>query len=299
MSKLLEVLNLSKSYGKKSVLEDISFYLNKNEVIGIIGKNGAGKTTILKCILNLINNYSGVISIEGTEVKKNFEMSIKSIGAIIEEPSLYGELNGYENLYYLSKLRNCNDLENIENIIKIVNLENAKNQKFDSYSLGMKQRLGIAQALLNNPKILILDEPTNGLDPQGIIDLRNLIKKLKGLGISIIVSSHLLGEIDQVCDRVILIDKGVVVSEKVLICSEEIEPYIVSFNDIERLENIIKSEALGEVIRIYSGYLLCEFKNSNMVFVNERLQKEFNGGVIINKITMNTETFFMGGVYND
>lgn len=209
MEKILEVKNLTKIIGKRKILDDISFTINEGSIIGLVGKNGAGKSTLLKTIVGLYHIDKGEIIINNFDLKKNYDKAIENIGCLIEEPSMYDYLTGEENLnIFRLMLKNVSE-ERVKEIVKLVSLEGSIYKKLKTYSLGMKQRLGLANALLNNPKILILDEPTNGLDALGIIDLRNFLKSLKNT--TIIISSHNLSEIENICNEVIFIDKGKII----------------------------------------------------------------------------------------
>lgn len=174
--KILEVKKINKKIGKKQILNDISFDIYEGEILGFIGPNGAGKTTAIKLILGLQSINSGEIYINGNSVQKSFTKAIAKVGAIVENPDIYMYLTGYENLKMNARLYNNIKPQRIDEIVKIVGLENRIKDKVSKYSLGMRQRLGVAIALLHKPNLLVLDEPNNGLDPEGIIDLRNLLK---------------------------------------------------------------------------------------------------------------------------
>ena len=200
MKNILEIKNVSKKIGKKQILKDITLEVKQGEIFGFVGPNGAGKTTLIKTMLGLYKQDSGSITINGFNIKTEFEKAMENIGAIIENPEMYDYLSGKDNLKIYKMIGNVSD-EALEEIIKTVKLENRINNKVKTYSLGMRQRLGLAQALISNPKLLILDEPTNGLDPIGIKELRELLKKIsKEKNISVFVSSHILSEIELMCD---------------------------------------------------------------------------------------------------
>ena len=183
MKKLLECQNLYKSFGKKQILKDVSFEIDEGDILAFIGPNGSGKTTTIKLILGLQSIDKGKVTINGFDVKKNFVKSIEKVGAIVESPDTYMYLTGWQNLKLTANLYKDVSDEKIKEIVKLVDLEGRINDKVSKYSLGMRQRLGIARALINEPNVLILDEPTNGLDPEGIKDLRNLLKKLAKEGL--------------------------------------------------------------------------------------------------------------------
>lgn len=209
VNKILSVNSLTKKYKKRVAVNNITFDVYEGEIFGLLGPNGAGKTTIIKMITGLAKITSGDVTICGYSIKNKFEKAIKNIGAIIETPTLYPFMSGKQNLTYYAKLHKGITKERIEEVIELVGLKDRIDDKVKKYSLGMRQRLGIAQALLHNPKILILDEPTNGLDPNGILEMRYFLKKLaKQNKISILVSSHILSEMEQLCNTVAIIENG-------------------------------------------------------------------------------------------
>ena len=214
--KILVCENLKKQVKRKVIIENISFSVDKGEIVGLIGPNGAGKTTIIKSILGLINLTEGKVTINGYDIKKNFVKAIEKVGAIVENPDAYMYLSGYDNLKITANNYKGITKSRIDEVTKIVGLENRIKDKVSTYSLGMRQRLGIAEAIINNPELLILDEPTNGLDVEGIIEIRNLIKKLSHQGIAIIISSHNLTEIDNLCNRIIAIKNGKMIVDETI-----------------------------------------------------------------------------------
>ena len=214
--KILVCENLKKQVKRKVIIENISFSVDKGEVVGLIGPNGAGKTTIIKSILGLINLTEGKVTINGYDIKKDFVKAIEKVGAIVENPDAYMYLSGYDNLKITANNYKGITKSRIDEVAKIVGLENRIKDKVSTYSLGMRQRLGIAEAIINNPELLILDEPTNGLDVEGIIEIRNLIKDLSHQGIAIIISSHNLTEIDNLCNRIIAIKNGKMIVDETI-----------------------------------------------------------------------------------
>lgn len=212
MGTVLEVKKLNKSFGKKQVLHNVSFTVNEGEILGFIGPNGAGKTTTIKLILGLQSIDSGEVYINGFDVKTEFEKAISSVGAIVESPDLYMYLTGRQNLKLISKYYKNITKEDINKIIKLVGLNKRIDDKVSKYSLGMRQRLGIAASLLHKPKVLILDEPTNGLDPEGIKEMRELLVKLSQEGIAVLISSHNLSELDNFVTNTCIIQNGKVLS---------------------------------------------------------------------------------------
>ena len=210
---VLKCVKLEKKVKDKILVQDISFSVNQGEVVGLVGPNGAGKTTIIKLILGLVKITKGNVYINGLDIEKNFVKAIEKVGAIVENPDLYMYLSGYDNLKITANNYKNISKERINEVIKIVGLENRIKDKVSTYSLGMRQRLGIAEAIINNPQLLILDEPTNGLDVEGIIEIRNLIKDLSKKGIAILVSSHNLFEIGNICSRIIAVKNGKIVED--------------------------------------------------------------------------------------
>ena len=209
----LKCIKLEKKVKDKILVQDISFSVNQGEVVGLVGPNGAGKTTIIKLILGLVKITKGNVYINGLDIEKNFVKAIEKVGAIVENPDLYMYLSGYDNLKITANNYKNISKERINEVIKIVGLEKRIKDKVSTYSLGMRQRLGIAEAIINNPQLLILDEPTNGLDVEGIIEIRNLIKELSKKGIAILVSSHNLSEIGNICSRIIAVKNGKIVED--------------------------------------------------------------------------------------
>lgn len=206
---LITVENLYKRLGKREIIKDISFSVREGEVFGFLGKNGAGKSTTIRIMAGLISADRGNIKIMGHDVKTDLVKGLEHVGIVFENPDFYLSLTGRENLICFSRMYGKVPEDRLEEIIKLIGLKERINDRVKKYSLGMKQRLGLGQALLCNPKVLILDEPTNGLDPMGIIDFRNIIRKVsKENGTSVFMSSHMLSEIQQVCDRVAIIDNG-------------------------------------------------------------------------------------------
>lgn len=211
--KVLDVKNLSKTFDKRCVLDDVSLEIYEGDIIGLIGPNGAGKTTLIKTILNLYKYDKGSVEICGYNTKTHLEEALSKVGCIIEKPDMYDNITGRANLKVIELINNIDDKEYINEMIRFVDLEDRIDEKVKKYSLGMKQRLAICGALIKMPKLLILDEPTNGLDPRGIKELRNMLKEISTKrNMSILISSHILSEVENICDRVIIIDNGKLVS---------------------------------------------------------------------------------------
>ena len=206
METILTLKNLDKKFGRVHAVNKLSFDIQKGNVYGILGPNGSGKSTTLGIILNVVNKTSGEFS--WFDGNLSTHQALKKVGAIIERPNFYPYMTAIQNLSLICKIKDIST-ENINEKLKIVNLFERRNSKFKTYSLGMKQRLAIASALLNNPEILILDEPTNGLDPQGIHEIREIIQKIAKDGTTILLASHLLDEVEKVCSHVVVIREGV------------------------------------------------------------------------------------------
>ena len=210
VNNVLEIHNLTKKFGERIAVNNVSFAIQEGEIFGFLGANGAGKSTTIKMITGLTTITGGDVYIMNNSVKYKFEEAMEYVGTIVEIPEFYNYLTGYQNLKYFAKLSNITDKSQIDKVVSIVGLSNRINEKVGKYSLGMKQRLGVAQALLNNPKLLILDEPTNGLDANGIREFRMLLKDLAHKQkIAILISSHILGEMQNLCDTIGIIDNGI------------------------------------------------------------------------------------------
>lgn len=213
----LEIKNLSKSFGKTRIIKDVSLHVSEGEIVAFVGPNGAGKTTTLKMITNLIWPDSGSITIAGYDLFKQREMALANMAGIIENPGLYTNLTGLENLLFIQKLRGVSKAR-LQEVIELIGLNDKEklHRKVRRYSLGMKQRLALGMCLLTKPKFLILDEPTNGLDPTGVIELRQLIEKMvKEENVSVLFSSHMLGEVEKLANRIVYIKDGCIITERI------------------------------------------------------------------------------------
>lgn len=207
---ILSVQNLNKYYKKFHAVKDVSFDVHKGEIVGFIGPNGSGKSTTMKCINSLLIPSSGTITVCGKNIVTEREEALRHQASLIESPGLYTDLKGIDNLKLFAHLRNVSN-ERIKEIEEIINIGPFINKKVAEYSLGMKQRLALGIVLLSEPKFIILDEPTNGLDPTGVMDLRNILLDLAASGVSILFSSHQLGEIERIADRIISIKNGEII----------------------------------------------------------------------------------------
>lgn len=243
--KILQCSNLNKSFGQRYILKDVSFEIEESDILAFIGPNGSGKTTTIKCILGLNTIDSGDVFINGYSIEKDFVNAIDKVGAIVENPDLYMHLSGYENLKIFKNMyKNVTD-DDIKRVISLVGLDNRIKDKVSKYSLGMRQRLGIAQALLHKPNLLILDEPTNGLDPEGIKDLRNLLKKIaKEDKTGIFISSHNLAELESFCNKVCIIKNGIIIKTSSIskLKKDLNNTYLFEIENTSSIKDIIKEE---------------------------------------------------------
>lgn len=272
---VLKCNKICKNFGKKRILTDVSFEVDSGDILGFIGPNGAGKTTTIKLILGLNKIDSGNILINDLDIEKDFEKAIMNVGAIVENPDLYMYLSGYDNLKLIKNMyKNISD-DDVNNVIKQVKLEERIKDKVSKYSLGMRQRLGIAQALLHNPTLLILDEPTNGLDPEGIKELRDLLKKLaKEKNMAILISSHNLSELESFCNKICIIQNG----------------KIVEVNNVDKIKQkkkdnknsyIFKVNSTKNVNHILSHLSIIDNKHFNILLEEDEVPN------IINKLVEN------------
>ncbi len=253
MEKVLEVKNLSKSLSGRLIINDVSFDVFSGEVFGFLGPNGAGKSTTIKMILGLLTEDCGTITINGFDHRKEYEKSMKKVGGIVENPEMYENLSGRTNIEMYARLHEGVTPERINEVIELVGMTLWAKEKVKKYSLGMKQRMGIAQALVHRPNLLILDEPTNGLDAQGIMELRNMLKRLAHEeGVAILVSSHQLFEMEQMCDRICIISRGKIAAINTI---EELralggeDNYLLSTADVNRAVEILNSAGKGNIIK--------------------------------------------------
>ncbi|MCU6711384.1 ABC transporter ATP-binding protein [Paenibacillus sp. J5C_2022] len=214
---VLELREVTKSIGSRKLVDQLSFEVQAGEVFGFLGPNGAGKTTTIRMIVGLIAISKGEITISGFSLRKQFELAMTHVGAIVENPEMYKFMSGYDNLVHFARRHNGVTKQRIDEVVQLLGLQNRIHEKVKRYSLGMRQRLGVAQAILHRPSLLILDEPTNGLDPAGIRELRDYLRMLaKEEGLAVIVSSHLLSEMELMCDRIAIIQSGKLVDVRSL-----------------------------------------------------------------------------------
>ncbi|HJD06128.1 MAG TPA: ABC transporter ATP-binding protein [Candidatus Onthoplasma faecipullorum] len=242
MLPVLKVEGLTKTYGKKNVVDDVTFSVFAGQIFGFVGPNGAGKSTTIRMITGLTPITKGSVRIAGYSVQHAFKNAISRVGAVVEMPQLYSYMSGLKNLKLFAGFYGKKAVARIPNIVKLVGLENRIKDKVSTYSLGMKQRLGIAQALLNKPELLILDEPTNGLDPNGIVEMRNILRVLaEHEKMAIIISSHNLAELEQICDVIGVINDGKLIEYKTM---EEISQMVEDRQRVQLLCNYPNYAAL-------------------------------------------------------
>jgi len=240
---ILSIKNLSKSFGKRKAVNNLSFDIKEGEIFGFLGPNGAGKSTAIRAMLSLIKPDSGDIEIFANLVRKNKNSALQGVGALVERPDFYEYLSAHRNLSLLATMDKVSQ-KRIDEVLEIVGLSNRRQDKVKAFSQGMKQRLGIAQALLSNPKLLILDEPTNGLDPRGMKEVRDLIQKLSKEGITILLSSHILHEVEQVCTTMAIINLGKLI---------KIGRVHDLLNESDTVITEIKAEPLGKARKVLEG----------------------------------------------
>jgi ABC-2 type transport system ATP-binding protein len=278
MDHVLELTNVSKKLGGKDIVKDVNLSVLSSEIFGFLGPNGAGKTTTIRMIVGLIKPSSGQISVCGFSLKDDFKKAMTNVGCIIESPDMYKFLTGMENLQQFAAMDKRITKERIDEVVEMVGLTHRINDKVSTYSLGMRQRLGIAQAIMGRPKLLILDEPTNGLDPAGIAEFRHLIRRLAyDEGMAVFISSHILSELQLVCDTVAIVSKGrVVKSVKV---NEIVEDMIVEWHLDKPLRAVdILAERWGisgEQTRkntVRAGIGTVHVEEINQMFFNEGLK---------------------------
>ena len=259
METILTIENLHKRYGRIQALKNVSFEIKKGRVYGILGPNGSGKSTTLGIVLNVVNHTSGNYRWFNGQLQTH--EALKKVGAIIERPNFYPYMTAEENLKLVCKIKSIN-YSKIEEKLGLVGLTERKNSKFSTFSLGMKQRLAIASALLNDPEILILDEPTNGLDPQGIHQIRDIIKQIASQGTTILLASHLLDEVEKVCSDVIVLRKGeILYSGSVDGMSSNEGFFEVQSNDNEALKNALGEHLAVDKIAEEDGKILVYLKS--------------------------------------
>jgi len=287
---ILEVKSINKKFGNKHVLKNVSFEVNPGEVVGFLGPNGAGKTTAIKMILGLLSIDSGDVHINGFDVKTDCEKALEKVGGIIESPEMYIYLTGMTNLKLFSRMYNGITQEQIDKAVRVVKLENRINDKVKKYSLGMRQRLGVAQAILHNPNLLILDEPTNGLDPVGIKELRDNLREYAKNGVGVLVSSHLLAEMELMCDRVVIIENGKVTTTMSMdaigeVSSEQLLHYYFETDKYEAAAELLKNKEI--VFELKDNYISL---NANKQTASELAEMFIQNGIALYSMLYDQKT---------
>ena len=265
MKKAIKVRNISKTIGRKKILNNISFDIYENEIVGLVGKNGAGKSTLLKIMTGLYSYDEGEIYYYNYNLKTDYEKAMSIVGTLIENPDMYGNLSGKKNLELFKSMFKGIDEGTIEEIVRIVEMEKYLGKKFKTYSLGMKERLGIASSLINKPKILILDEPTNGLDREGVKNIMKMLKDLKDT--TIIISSHMLSDIEELCNKIIFINDGKIDSIKIK-QNDNKKNIIFEVDDFSKARLIIKDYCVNENLEVYETDDTVSLINKELVLNN-------------------------------
>lgn len=284
MNSILKVSNLSKTIDNKVIIKNLSFTIQPGEIFGFLGPNGSGKTTTIRMLVGLSDMTSGDVLVDGKSIASNYKEAISHVGAIVENPNLYGNLSGWKNLVHFSRMHKGVTKEKIQELLKLVELYHVKDKKVHTYSLGMRQRLGIAQALLHDPKLLILDEPTNGLDPKGIHEMREYLRTLaKEENLAIMISSHLLQEMELICDRFAIINNGEIISTQHMNQIDKNESnFFLEIDDVTKAHTLIQSEYDHSVKMVDKGLNiqisreevadLCHFLYCNQIKVYQIIQ---------------------------
>lgn len=292
---VLQMENIHKKIGRKEIIKDVSFSVKEGEIFGFLGPNGAGKTTTIRMMVGLIAPTKGRIKIMGYDIQKERIKALKNVGCIVENPDMYNDLTGMQNLKYYADLYGDITKERINEVAELVGLKDRINDKVKKYSLGMKQRLGLGQAILSNPKLLILDEPTNGLDPIGMHEFREIVKDIaKKNNSAVFISSHILSEIEQMCDHFAIINKGSIktiqaVSEE----SSNIERLKISTNEIKKIQDVFSKLNFLRNINVEQNSIVVEISPKNFSEIIKEIGKNDVNIDDICKVESNLENKFM------
>lgn len=271
---ILELRNLTKSYDNKMVVDHVNLKVNKGDIFGFLGPNGAGKTTTIRMILNLIKKDQGTVLIDGIDTADDFKQCISKVGTIVESPKFYDYLTGYENLKQVANLHQDINDDRIHDVLTLVKMNNRAKDKVSTYSLGMKQRLGLARALLNNPALIILDEPTNGLDPQGMKEIRELIETLAiEENITFLISTHFLHEVEQICNKVAILKNGKIITQGQVqtLLNKDSEIIKLVTDDFEKTIQVLKRQLFIKSITKNDDSLLVEIDKNSSYKINKIL----------------------------
>lgn len=295
MKSIIKCENISKKFKNEEVVKELNINVYDGDVYGFLGPNGSGKSTTIKMILGLVKPTAGKISIDGYDVQNDRNKAIEKVGAMVEAPSFYLYLSGYKNLMLFANLYGLKEKRVLE-VLEMVGLSASKDKKVSKYSLGMKQRLAIARAFLNNPKVVILDEPTNGLDPQGVIEIRNLIRFLKEKeGVTFILCSHILSEVQALCNRVSILYKGklIVEGEVNQLLNEKMETLIIKTQEISATKKALAYiDGVKEVLDCQYGVKI-KCKVGTYLSINKKLVLEDISFSEIKKEEISLEDFFL------
>lgn len=285
--KILEIKNISKRRGTKQVLDNVSFSILRGEIFGLVGKNGAGKTTLIKVITSMLSPDEGQIIVCGKDLRTEREEALRNIGSVVETPIMYEYMTGRQNLNYTASLLDNITEDEIEKAIQCSKLGDKIDEKVKKYSLGMKQRLGLAQALMGNISLLILDEPTNGLDPIGVIDLNNTINTLvKEKNVSVFISSHVLSEIENICTMVVFIDSGKIINIQKIDdkFNNNIKNMFIKTNSPKKSSKIVRDLNCAKIIKIK--------KDGILISMTDKSDDIFNLLKILHEAKISVEGFF-------
>lgn len=286
MRNSVKVRNVYKSINAKQILTNINFDIYEGEIVGLVGPNGAGKSTLLKVMTGLYSYDKGEIFYYDYNLKEDFEKAMSIIGTLIESPDLYKNISGKNNLKIFKSMFKDVDETTIEEIVKIVEMEKYLGKKFKTYSLGMKERLGIANALINKPKILILDEPTNGLDPVGVKKIFDLLKNMKDT--TIIISSHALSDIETICDKIIFINDGKIVDIKMLKSEDEKKNILFEVDDYSKAKLLLNEYCINDNLEVYETDSVISKLNKRLILNDINVYR-----ITENKKTLENEFFDM------
>ena len=285
---VLEISGVKKKLGKREIIKGLNLEVKEGEIFGFLGPNGAGKTTTIRMLVGLIAPSEGDIKICGSSIRTEKEEALRNVGAVVENPELYKYLSGRENLMQIARIRKV-PKEEVESLIELVGLKDRIHERVGKYSLGMKQRLGLAAALIGNPKLLILDEPTNGLDPSGIMDFRDVVKKAsKERGMAVFISSHILSEVQNLCDKVAFINDGVIKSVEDIhdnTMDTELDSLtLVVENDEKKAVNLLKGMDFVKSAKVIEEEIHVIIKHGSM---NNMLQQLISNDLYIDEVYKN------------
>lgn len=292
--KILDINNLCKNFGDFTAVNNISLHVNKGDIYGFLGPNGAGKSTTLRMVLGLIKPSNGEILINGENISGSKRKYLNSIGALIEKPDFYKNLSAFDNLKILYKMSRLKNINKIKDVLNEVDLWDKRNQKIGGFSQGMKQRLGIAQTLIHDPSLIILDEPSNGLDPQGQADMRSLILKInKEMGITVIISSHILSEIEKISNRMVVINNGQKIVEGNVQELMQNELLKVSFksNDLQLIGDFLNNKKIQ--FEIKNDSIIAQINQENIPVILKQMV-ESNISISEAKQMRTLEELFLG-----